>query len=353
MAARLGRLPHRYLFECHGCCGALCVVRVGLENSDQGGGTHASVFRADSIRGRARAGRRRGCSPWNHLRRPSRSWRLFRGRDRDRAAPSGWELRSPLRLGIKHERWGAGVRHEQTLAATRKAAGEFHRAAEADVVRRAGLHSAAGLLVFTLCAGELSANAGNSSTVQPSLPHNCDRSADGRRPQRPEALQPPPSSWPCGKKLGDPVCRRCAHVNARRAGDGGAAVNTRTAAKARATDAATRWQHRRQLMAPSASREQAPDRQRRQRVFADSSGVFLFWGGVRKPVAGVAGGRPPLCVLAKLAGEGSGNAPASPREHQWPRQETGHCPRSARAAQQQHRRDQRTWSGGQERQARP
>ena len=51
------------------------------------------------------------------------------------------------------------------------------------------------------------------------------------------------------------------------------------------------------------------------------------------------GGRPPLCVLAKLAGEGSGNAPASPREHQWPRQETGHCPRSARAAQQQHRRD--------------
>src|ERR1035437_659335 len=26
MAARLGRLPHRYLFECHGCCGALCVV---------------------------------------------------------------------------------------------------------------------------------------------------------------------------------------------------------------------------------------------------------------------------------------------------------------------------------------
>ena len=97
-----------------------------------------------------------------------------------------------------------------------------------------------GLLAFTLCAGELSANAGNSSTVQPSLPHNCDRSADGRRPQRPEALQPPPSSWPCGKKLGDPVCRRCAHVNARRAGDGGAAVNTRTAAKARATDAATR-----------------------------------------------------------------------------------------------------------------
>src|SRR5450759_3566739 len=99
---------------------------------------------------------------------------------------------------------------------------------------------APGLLVFTLCAGELSANAGNSSTVQPSLPHNCDRSADGRRPQRPEALQPPPSSWPCGKKLGAPVCRRCAPAHARRAGDGGAAVNTRTAAKARATDAATR-----------------------------------------------------------------------------------------------------------------
>ena len=36
MAARLGRLPHRYLFECHGCCGALCVVRVGLENSNKG-----------------------------------------------------------------------------------------------------------------------------------------------------------------------------------------------------------------------------------------------------------------------------------------------------------------------------
>src|ERR1035441_1503625 len=36
MAARLGRLPHRYLFECHGCCGALCVDRGGLENSNKG-----------------------------------------------------------------------------------------------------------------------------------------------------------------------------------------------------------------------------------------------------------------------------------------------------------------------------
>ena len=36
MAVRLGPLPHRYLFECHGCCGALCVDRVGLENSNKG-----------------------------------------------------------------------------------------------------------------------------------------------------------------------------------------------------------------------------------------------------------------------------------------------------------------------------
>jgi len=73
MAARLGRLPHRYLFECFGCGGAPVVIGTGVENSDQGGGTHASVFRADSIRGRARAGRRRDCRPWDRLRRPSRS----------------------------------------------------------------------------------------------------------------------------------------------------------------------------------------------------------------------------------------------------------------------------------------
>src|ERR1035437_6324015 len=59
MAARLGGLPSRYLSERFGCGGAPVVIGTGVENSDQGGGTHASVFRADSIRGRARAGRRR------------------------------------------------------------------------------------------------------------------------------------------------------------------------------------------------------------------------------------------------------------------------------------------------------
>src|ERR1035437_2621419 len=73
MAARLGRLPSRYLSERFGCGGAPVVIGTGVENSDQGGGTHASVFRADSIRGRARAGRRRDCRPWDRLRRPSRS----------------------------------------------------------------------------------------------------------------------------------------------------------------------------------------------------------------------------------------------------------------------------------------
>src|ERR1035437_3596323 len=64
----------------------------------------------------------------------------FRGRDRDRVAASRWGASRSASIGDQTRAVGAGFRHadEQTLAATGKTADgrEFHRAAEADAVRR-------------------------------------------------------------------------------------------------------------------------------------------------------------------------------------------------------------------------
>src|ERR1019366_1140382 len=84
------------------------------------------------------------------------------------------------------------------------------------------------------------------------------------------------------------------------------------------SDQAPDRQQRLPLLAPAHRRTGRPRRagpawQQKQRPGRDSSSALLFWGGLWRPVAFVAGGRCLSCVLAKLLRAGVERATTPPQ----------------------------------------